>query len=155
MNKNVVVSMRVLAVILLLPIGLKILPIVSNIFGDFKLTPWIVISLFLFLIFALVSPVLVVVSAVKADHSSSIIWAWSAFGIGLVASVLPFLGNFVQYHIWMLDELKVDFGLLATDPRIFQYLFIVRDVGLVVLLGSILIPSNRTQYEELATTSET
>ena len=139
--------LRVIAVALLLPIGLRILPIVSNIFGEFKSTPWIVISLFIFLIFALVSPILVIVSALKADHPTSSIWAWSAFGIGLVASVLPFLGNYVQYHVWMLDELKVDFGLLVTDPKMFQYLFILRDVGLVALLVSILIPKSHKQFQ--------
>jgi len=143
MNKNVVVILRVLAAVLLLPIGLKILPIVTKVFADFKATPWVVISLLLFLLCALVAPILTLVSVVKADSSTAGIWAWAAFGIGLSASVLPFLGNFVQSHVWMLDELKVDFGLLVTDPKIFQYLFIVRDVGLVVLLASILIPTNR------------
>jgi len=143
MNKNVVVILRVLAAVLLLPIGLKILPIVTKVFADFKATPWVVISLLLFLLCALVAPILTLVSVVKADSSTAGIWAWAAFGIGLSASVLPFLGNFVQSHVWMLDELKVDFGLLVTDPKIFQYLFIVRDVGLVVLFASILIPTNR------------
>ena len=141
MNKNVVVTMRIVAALLLLPIGLKILPIVSKVFPDFKTTPWVVVSLLLFLIFALVSPILVIVSVVKADVPTSRLWAWTAFGIGLFASFLPFLGNFVQFHIWMLDELKVDFGLLSTDPKIFQYLFIVRDAGLLVLLVSLLVPA--------------
>lgn len=141
MNKNVVVTMRIISAALLLPIGLKILPIVSKVFPDFKTTPWIVTSLLLFLIFALVSPILAIVSVVKADAPSGRIWAVVAFGIGLFASFLPLLGNFAQFHIWMINELKVDFGLLATDPKIFQYLFIVRDVGLVVLLVSLLVPA--------------
>jgi hypothetical protein len=150
MNKNLVVILRVIAAVLLLLIGLKILPIVTKIFADFKATPWVVISLLLFLLCALVAPILTIVSAVRVDHPSGVIWAWSAFGIGLFASVLPFLGNYVQAHVWMIDELRVDFGLLATDPRIFQYLFIVRDVGLVVLLVSILIPAGRTRFKEIA-----
>ena len=147
MNKNVVVILRVIAAVLLLPIGLKILPIVTKIFADFKATPWVVISLLLFLLCALVAPILTIVAVVKAQSPTERIWAWVAFGIGLLASVLPFLGNFVQSHVWMIDELRVDFGLLATDPKIFQYLFIVRDVGLVVLLVSILLPASRTQIK--------
>jgi len=139
MNKNVIVTMRIIAAALLLPIGLKILSILSRIFPDFKTMPWVVISLLLFLIFALVSPILAIVSVVKVNSPSGRIWGWSAFGIGVFAAFLPFLGNFMQYHIWMIDELKVDFGLLPTNPKIFQYLFIVRDVGLVVLLASLLV----------------
>jgi hypothetical protein len=139
MNKNVVVTMRIIAALLLLPIGLKILPIVSKVFPDFKATPWVVTSLLLFLVFALVAPVLTFVSVWKSDQPSARTWAWVAFGIGLVAPFFPLLGKFVQFHVWMLDELKVDFGLLVTDPKIFQYLFIVRDVGLVVLLASFFV----------------
>ena len=141
MNKNVVVTIRILSAILLLPIGLKILSVLSKVFPDFKTTPWVVTSLLLFFVLTLISPILTIVSAVKADLSTGHKWGWAAFGIGLFAPFLPFLGNFVQFQRWSINELKVDFGLLATNPRIFQYLFIVRNVGLVILLVSLLVPA--------------
>jgi hypothetical protein len=141
MNKNVVVTMRIISAVLLLPIGLKILSVLTKIFPDFKTMPWVVTSLLLFLTLTLVSPILTIVSAVKADVSTGRKWGWAAFGIGLFAPFLPLLGNFVQFHRWSINELKVDFGLLATNPKIFQYLFIVRNVGLVVLLVSLLVPA--------------
>jgi|GEM_PF-4173568 len=139
MTKNAVVTIRSISALLLLPVGVKILPSVSKVFPDFKTAPWFVISLLLFLICALVAPVLAFLSALKADSAVGRILAWTAFGVGLAASFLPFLGRFVQFHKWMLDEIKVDFGFLVTDPKIFQYLFIVRDLGLVVLLASIFL----------------
>lgn len=138
MNKTMVVALRTISAVMLLPVGLKILPMVSKVFPDFKTQPWFVVSLFFFLTFALVSPLLTIVSAFKAESATGNRWAWLAFGLGLLASFCPFLGRFAQFHVWVLDEIKVDFGILMTDPRIFQYLFIVRDVGLVLLLMSIL-----------------
>jgi hypothetical protein len=139
MTKNAVVTMRVIAALLLLPVGVKILPSVSKVFSDFKTSPWFVISLLLFLICALTAPVLAILSARNADSSAGRVLAWTAFGVGLAASFLPFLGRFVQFHTWVLDEIKVDFGVLVTDPKIFQYLFIIRDLGLIVLLVSIFL----------------
>jgi hypothetical protein len=139
MTKNVVASIRIFSALLLLPVGLKILPSVSKVFPDFKTTPWFVIFLLLFLLCALAAPVLAFLSALKVDSAAGRVLAWTAFGVGLAASFLPFLGRFVQFHTWVLDEIKVDFGFLVTDPKIFQYLFIVRDLGLVVLLVSIFL----------------
>jgi len=139
MTKNVLTSVRIFAALLLLPVGLKILPSVSKVFTDFKTAPWFVVSLFMFLACALVAPVLTLFSALKADSAVGQILGWTAFGVGLAASFLPFLGRFVQFHMWIFDEIKVDFGFLATDPKIFQYLFIVRDFGLLVLLASMFI----------------
>jgi hypothetical protein len=140
MNKTVVVTLRIISAGLLLPLGLRILPNLTAVFPDFKTTPWFVTSLLLFLVFALVAPVLAIISALKADKPAGNIWAWAGLGVGIFASFFPFLGRFAQFRVWEIAELKVDFGLLVTEPRIFQYLFIVRDVGLVVLLVSILLP---------------
>jgi ABC-type glucose/galactose transport system permease subunit len=142
MTKNVVAAIRIFSALLLLPVGLKILPSVSKVFPDFKTTPWFVISLLLFLICALVAPVLTFFSALKVDSPTGQTLAWTAFAVGLGASFFPFLGRFVQFHKWVLDEIKVDFGFLVTDPKIFQYLFIVRDLGLIVLLASIFMKTS-------------
>jgi len=139
MTKNVVVTIRSISALLLLPVGVKILPSVSKVFPDFKTAPWFVVSLFFFLGCALVAPVLALFSAIKADSAAGRILGWTAFGVGLAASFFPFFGRFVQFHMWVLDEIKVDFGFLVTDPKIFQYLFIVRDLGLVVLLVSLFL----------------
>jgi hypothetical protein len=142
MTKNAVVTLRIISAVLLFPVGVKILPSVSKVFPDFKTAPWFVISLLLFLICALAAPVLALFSALRADSEAGRMLAWTAFGVGLAASFLPFLGRFVQFHMWMLDEIKVDFGFLVTDPKVFQYLFIVRDLGLVVLLASIFVKAS-------------
>lgn len=142
MTKNVVAAIRIFSALLLLPVGLKILPSVSKVFPDFKTSPWFVISLLLFLICALVAPVLAFFSALKVDSPTGQTLAWAAFVVGLSASFFPFLGRFVQFHKWVLDEIKVDFGFLVTDPKIFQYLFIVRDLGLIVLLASIFLKTS-------------
>lgn len=143
MNKNAAVTTRLVSALLLLPVGLEILPRVSKVFPDFKTAPWFVTSLLLLLVCALVAPVLTFFSALKSETTTGRILAWVAFGIGLGASFFPFFGRFVQFHTWRLDEIKVDFGFLVTDPKIFQYLFIVRDLGLVVLLVSIFMNSKR------------
>jgi len=144
MTKNALTAVRIIAALLLLPVGLKILPSVSKVFVDFKTAPWFVVSLFLFLAFALVAPVLTLLSALKADSALGRSLGWAAFGVGLAASFFPFLGRFVQFHMWILDEIKVDFGFLTTDPKIFQYLFIVRDLGLLLLLASLFMKVSST-----------